>query len=160
MIARERIGQVVTSLGLLALGAFVLVDAGSIGGAQGYGGVGPRAFPYVVGAGLAASAVILLWHSLAGGWRNLPDDDASVHASPDWIAFAWISAGLVLQMLLSARAGFIVAGVVMFMLVARGFGSKQLLRDVIVAMILVTLAYLTFTRLLGLSLPAGVLFFL
>ena len=159
MIARERIGQVVTSLGLLALGAFVLVESGSIGGEQGYGGVGPRAFPYVVGVGLAASALTLLWHALAGGWRSMPDDGAAP-ADPDWRAFAMISAGLVLQMVLSGRAGFIVAGVVMFMLVARGFGSKQLLRDVIVAVILVTLAYLTFTRLLGLSLPAGVLPFL
>jgi len=160
LIARERLGQVVTSLGLLALGAFVLFETGSIGGEQGYGGVGPRAFPYVVGVGLTASALVLLWHSLARGWHNLPDGDASVHANPDWIAFAWISAGLVLQMLLSARAGFIVAGVVLFTFVARGFGSKRRVRDVIVAAILVTLAYLTFTRLLGLSLPAGVLPFL
>ena len=67
---------------------------------------------------------------------------------------------MVAQMILNARAGFIVAGVVMFTLAARGFGSTRLLRDVVVAAIVVTLAYLTFTRLLGLALPAGVLPFL
>lgn len=147
------------SLGLLGVGAFILVDSGSIAGAEVYGGVGPRAFPYVVGSGLVACAAALLWHALAGGWRNLPED-ASVHAQPDWPAFAIISAGIVAQMVLSARTGFVVAGVVLFTLVARGFGSRRLLRDLVVAVIVVVLAYLTFTRLLGLSLPAGILPFL
>jgi hypothetical protein len=44
--------------------------------------------------------------------------------------------------------------------VARGFGSTRILRDAVIGAVLVTLAYLTFTRLLSLSLPAGWLPFL
>ena len=57
-------------------------------------------------------------------------------------------------------AGFILAGVAMFALVARGFGSTRLVRDVAIGAVLVTLAYLVFTKLLSLSLPAGWLPFL
>jgi putative tricarboxylic transport membrane protein len=57
-------------------------------------------------------------------------------------------------------AGFIVAGIALFVLVARGFGSTRLVRDVVIAAVLVTAAYLVFTQLLALSLPAGWLPFL
>jgi putative tricarboxylic transport membrane protein len=89
----------------------------------------------------------------------MPDYDG-VHDAPDWRGFALISAGIVLQMVLIGWAGFILAGVVLFMLVARGFGSVRLVRDVVIAAVLVTAAYLVFTRLLSLSLPSGWLPFL
>ena len=63
-------------------------------------------------------------------------------------------------MALIGWAGFVLAGIVMFVLVARGFGSVRVLRDLVIGAVLVTLAYLTFTRLLSLSLPSGWLPFL
>jgi putative tricarboxylic transport membrane protein len=113
----------------------------------------------VVGAGLAVCGARLAWRALAGGWRAMPDDEG-VHASPDWPAFLLISAGIVVQMAVIGWAGFILAGVALFALVARGFGSTRTLRDVVIGAVLVTAAYLVFTRLLALSLPAGWLPFL
>ena len=159
MTARGHIGELLCSLGLLAIGLFVLVDSGNIPQGQSGSGVGPRAFPYLVGCGLVVCGVLLVWRALAGGWRNMPDDQAA-HVTPDWRAFATISAGIVLQMVLIGWAGFILAGIVLFVLVARGFGSTRLVRDLVIGVVLVTLAYLTFTRLLSLSLPAGWLPFL
>lgn len=159
MSVRGHAGELACSLGLLLIGAFVLLDTGNIPEGQSFSGVGPRFFPYLVGAGLAACGALLAWRALSGGWRAMPDDDG-VHAGPDWLAFGLISAGVILQMVLIGWAGFILAGVVLFVLVARGFGSARLVRDAVVAVVLVTAAYLVFTRLLSLSLPAGWLPFL
>ncbi len=159
MNVRGHVGELACSLGLLLIGAFVLLDAGNIPQSQSFSGVGPRFFPYLVGTGLAVCGALLAWRALAGGWRAMPDDDG-VHARADWRAFALISAGIVLQMVLIGWAGFILASVVLFVLVARGFGSVRLVRDAVVAVVLVTAAYLVFTRLLSLSLPAGWLPFL
>ena len=63
-------------------------------------------------------------------------------------------------MALVGWAGFILAGVVLFTLVARGFASTRLVRDIVIGAVLVTIAYLVFTRLLSLTLPAGWLPFL
>ena len=159
MSVRGHVGELACSIGLVVIGLFVLVDTGNIPDAQSFSGVGPRFFPYLVGAGLTVTGAMLAWRALAGGWRAMPDDDG-VHATPDWRAFALISAGIVLQMALIGWAGFILAGVVLFTLVARGFGSTRLVRDIVIGAVLVTAAYLVFTRLLSLTLPAGWLPFL
>jgi len=157
--ARGHLGELALSLGLLAIGVFVLVDTGTIPEGQSYAGVGPRFFPYLVGAGLAVCGALLAFRALVGGWRAMPPDEG-VHDAPDWRAFALISAGILIQMAVIGWAGFIVAGVILFVLVARGFGSVRLVRDIVIAAVLVTAAYLVFTQLLSLSLPAGWLPFL
>ncbi len=159
MSARTHLGEAAVSLGLLAIGAFVLIDTGTIPEAQTYSGVGPRFFPYLVGVGLAACGVLLAWRALAGGWLAMPPDEG-VHDRPDWRAFALVSAGVVVQMLAIGQAGFIIAGTLLFALVARGFGSRRLVRDGVIGAALVSVAYFVFTRLLALSLPAGWLSFL
>jgi putative tricarboxylic transport membrane protein len=159
MRGRGHVGQIACSLGLLAIGLFVLVDTGNIPQGQSFSGVGPRFFPYVVGAGLTVCGALLAWRALAGGWRAMSYAD-SAHGTPDWRAFALISAGIVLQMALAGWAGFVLATVAMFTLVARGFGSTRLVRDLVIGAVLVTAAYLVFTRLLSLTLPAGLLPFL
>jgi putative tricarboxylic transport membrane protein len=146
-------GELLLSLGLLALGAFVLYETQSIAEAQGYAQIGPRLFPSVIGAGLAICGAMLAWHAVAGGWRNMPPDQLD-HASPDWTAFATISAGIVLHMAVIGYVGFILAGVLLFVLVARGFGSRRVLRDALVALVLSAVVYVIFTRVLGLRLPA------
>lgn len=44
----------------------------------------------------------------------------------------------------------------LFLAVAMGFGSRHYVRDVIVALLLSTAAYFTFTKLLNLQLPSGI----
>jgi len=147
----------VLALGLAALGAFILLETQTIAKTSSYSGVGPRLFPYLIGFGLAACGVVLAWQALTGGWRNLPIDDD--HATPDWIAFATISAGIVLQMAIIAIAAFVIASAILFVLIARGYGSRRLLRDTLIALVLSTVVYLLFTKALGLSLPAGLIVF-
>ena len=147
-------GELLISLGLLLLGSFVVFETQGIAEAQGYAQVGPRLFPYLIGAGLTLCGGWLAWQALSGGWRAMPDE-AETHAAPDRMGFLLISAGVVLHMVLIGWAGFILASTLLFVLVARGFGSVKPVRDVAIAALLSTIVYFLFTRGLGLSLPAG-----
>jgi putative tricarboxylic transport membrane protein len=146
-------GELLLSLGLIALGSFILFETHTIAETQSYSGVGPRLFPYLIGFGLTACGAVLAWQAVAGGWRHLPIDDN--HAMPDWLAFGIISAGIVLQMVVIGWAGFILASALLFVLIARGFGSRRLARDALLALVLATVVFLVFTKALGLNLPAG-----
>jgi putative tricarboxylic transport membrane protein len=151
---RVHAGELLISLGLLALGSFIVYETQGIAETQGYAQVGPRLFPYIVGAGLALCGAVLGWQSIFGGWRNVPLDQPG-HDAPDWTAFGIVSAGIVLHMIVIGYAGFVLAGALLFALVARGFGSRRPERDAVIALVLATVVYLIFTRALGLKLPAA-----
>jgi len=147
-------GELLLSLGLIALGSFVIFETGSIAEIQGYAKIGPRLFPYVVGAGLTLCGALLAWHALSGGWRHVPLDQEG-HDAPDWPAFAIISAGIILHMVVIGWAGFIIASTLLFVLIARGFGSRRPVRDAVIAILLSIIVFFVFTLALGLSLPKG-----
>ncbi|GIZ52171.1 tripartite tricarboxylate transporter TctB family protein [Noviherbaspirillum aridicola] len=152
---RLHIGELLVSLGLAALGIFIVAGAGEIGGTGGYEQLGPRAFPYLVGTGLLIIGAVLAWQAVAGGWRSVPLDEA--HEAPDWLAFLILGAAILLHMAAIAWAGFVLASTFLFALIARAFGSRRVLRDILCGQVLSLLAYLLFTRGLGLNLPAGLL---
>jgi putative tricarboxylic transport membrane protein len=147
-------GELLISLGLIVLGSFVVYETGTIAETQGYAQVGPRLFPYVIGGGLTVCGAVLAWQSLFGGWRNVPLDQEG-HDAPDWIAFVIISAGVILHMVVIGWAGFIIASIVLFVMVARGFGSRRIVRDALIALVLATVVFFVFTLALGLNLPKG-----
>ena len=110
------------------MGTFVVVDTQSIANTAGAGGVGPRLFPYLIGVGLTLCGAVLGWQAIS---RRLAAHGADVpeHARPDWTAFALISVGIVLHMVVIGWAGFVIAGTLLFVLTARGFGSRKPVRD-------------------------------
>ena len=123
---------------------------------QSYAQVGPRLFPNIVGAGLMLIGTVLGWHAASGGWRNVPLDQEH-HGSPNWRATLLISAGVLLHMALIGWAGFILAGILLYIFIARAFGSSRLLADLGVAITLASVVFYLFTKVLGLSLPEGLL---
>lgn len=149
-----RPGELLISLALFALGSLVVYDTQSIAETQDYAQVGPRLFPYIIGVGFTLCGAVLGWHALSGGWRNVPLDQEG-HDAPDWVAFFVIGAGVILHMVLIGWAGFIIASTVLFVVVARGFGSRKPWRDLGIAAALSTVTFFLFTGVLGLSLPAG-----
>jgi putative tricarboxylic transport membrane protein len=158
MTTRSRLnrGELFVSLALTALGIFVIMGTQSIPAGAGYSQIGPRAFPYLIGSGLLIIGGILTWQAVSGGWRNVPMDQEE-HASPDWAAFALISAAVILHMVSIGWAGFILASTFLFILIARGFGSRRVVRDIVVGAVLSTAAFFIFTLGLGLKLPNGLL---
>jgi putative tricarboxylic transport membrane protein len=156
MAARSPIhpGEAIISFALIALGAYVVYETQSIAETQGFAQVGPRLFPYLIGTGLTLCGAVLGWHAVSGGWRNVPLDQEG-HDAPDWMAFVIISAGVILHMVLIGWAGFIIASTLLFVFIARGFGSRRLARDLGIAVALSVVVFFLFTQGLGLNLPAG-----
>jgi putative tricarboxylic transport membrane protein len=60
-------------------------------------------------------------------------------------------------MALMKSAGFVVAAGVLFLCVARGFGSVRPVRDLLIGLLLGLAVFLFFVRFLNVSLPAGLL---
>lgn len=155
MTARQprQVGEFLISLGLIALGSFVVYDTQNIPDAAGVSGVGPRLFPYLIGVGLTLCGGVLGWQAITGGWRHMVP--VPEHDRPDWYAFGVISAGIVLHMIVIGWAGFVIAGTLLFVLIARGFGSRRPAFDAGIAVVLNIVVYLIFTHGLGLKLPAS-----
>lgn len=154
MTARvEHAGELLVSLALIALGSFIVYETQAIAETRSYAQIGPRLFPYLIGVGLTLCGAVLGWQAVFCGWRHLPID--ANHATPDWMAFGVISAGIVLHMLVIGGAGFILASALLLVLVAKGFGSRQPARDTLIALVLAASVFFIFTRGLGLKLPSG-----
>lgn len=137
-------------LGLIAIAAVIATDAMNMRVPPVHAKVGPRVFPYLVSCGLAVSGAAIAWQAWTRNFLVEAQDT-------DWGAVAIIAAGLVLQINLMKPLGFIPTSAILFMMVSFAFGSRRFLRDGLVAVVLVTVTYLAFTRLLGLQLPPGIL---
>jgi putative tricarboxylic transport membrane protein len=143
------VAGVLVGLGLLIVAAVIGWDAMNMRVPPVHAKVGPRVFPYLVSSGLAIAGLLTALSAKRGGFPDAEGDT-------DWRAFLVISAGLVLQLNMLKPLGFIPAGIVLFMSVAIGFGSRAYMRDLFVAIVVVALTYIGFTRLLGLQLPPGI----
>jgi putative tricarboxylic transport membrane protein len=152
MLNGDRLGERLVALGVGALGVVVLLESTTIAGSAGFSGVGPRAFPYVIGAALLALAALLARESFAGGFR-------SVEEAPDgpgiWPHFFAIGAGVLVHMAIIGTAGFVVASSVLFAACAYGFGSRRPVRDLAIGFVLALVTYLIFARGLSIPLPGG-----
>lgn len=157
MPSKRAHAELIISLGVLLLGCVVSVVAFRLPEAGGYSRIGPNVIPKVVAGSLILMGIWLLAELFTGGWRSpVPDDPAErgEHAF-DRRAFAWISAGLAAQMALIHQAGFVVAGTVLFVLVARGFGSTRVLRDLLTGLAMTLLVFVFFVKFLNVGLPPG-----
>jgi putative tricarboxylic transport membrane protein len=152
----RRRGPLALAAGIAGLGLFFFAGAFAIPGEAAYAGVGPRAFPLVVGGALIALG-ILFAGALGRGLETRAEagEDADASLPADWAASCWVLAGLVLAVLLVERAGFPLTAALVFILTARGFGSRRLLRDAVAGLLLGLVAFLVFARGLGVSLPGG-----
>lgn len=149
---RLAIPELMIGLGLLACAAVVLWQTLAIPVSPMYSKVGPRVFPYMTMAGLAALALLLIVAAARGGWQ--PEEEKETPT--DWRAMGFVAAGLVANVLLIQPLGFTAASVVMFVLVCFGFGSRHPLRDALIALVLALTAYFGFARALGVNIGAGI----
>ena len=143
--------EIALSLGVVALGVGVAAVTATLPSEGGYAGIGPNFIPAVVAGGIILLGVWLAIEAFSGGWRDAPQHKESFARAP----FLWVTGGLFAHMALIAWAGFIVAGSVLFVFVARGFGSRRILRDVGIGLVFTLGIYLFFVKLLNVGLPAG-----
>ena len=142
--------------GVLAIGALILGGSFYLPTGGGYAQVGPGVVPRVVGVGLMLLGVIVLREAFGGGFSGV-DEEAEAKLPMDWVAFAWVSAGIIGYGLLVEPAGFVIASTLLFVLVARGFNSRRWLLNAVTGLVLAIIVFAIFNYGLGLTLPAGVI---
>jgi putative tricarboxylic transport membrane protein len=142
--------------GVVALGVFSLVRAGSINEPVTAGSMGPRVLPYVVGAalvlsGLAVAAAVLRGHrGEAEQGEDVADDDHT-----DWVTVGLLVGMLLIHIFLIVPVGWPFAAAVLFGGSAIVLGAKPWWRAVVIGLLLAFVLQAAFAGGLGVSLPAG-----
>jgi putative tricarboxylic transport membrane protein len=142
---------------LVVLGALVLVDAVRIPTdfAQ-RGPVGPKAVPVVVGVLLLVIAVLLARDVLRGGRGEAEGgEDVDLSAPSDWRTVLLLSAAFLANAALIGVAGFPISGAVLFWGAAYALGSRNFVRDPLIAAAMSIVTFVLFNNLLGVPLPGG-----
>jgi len=65
----------------------------------------------------------LIYEAVSGGWRQMEEPNGA--ASGDWLALAWVAAGIVANAALLTRIGFILSCTVCFMLAVRACAAAK-----------------------------------
>ena len=148
-----RLSEAILGGGVLALGLFVAIETARLEVAPSNAAIGPTMFPFIVGGGLIVIGALLLREALFG---HVAHERKGVEL--DWIPVVLVSAGLLLQMFLVETLGWILSTTLLFLAVARAFGSRRILLDLAIGLGLAVLTYGVFNYGLDLSLPQGSLF--
>jgi len=141
------------SAGFLAFGAMAMVFTFRIPTTPLYAQVGPKAVPFAISLGVLILGAAMLWQAARGRWGGHGPD----HGEVDYPSVVWLVLGLGLNLFLIKPLGFVIASTLMFVCIARAFGSRRPLRDLVVAVLVAGSAFYGFDRLLGINIGAGVL---
>lgn len=146
---------------LAVLGVLVLVDAINIPTdfAQ-RGPVGPKTVPIVVGVALLLVAALLARDVLRGGRGEAEGGedsgiDTDLTAPSDWRTVLLLSAAFLANAALIGVVGFPISGAVLFWGAAYALGSRNYVRDPLIAAAMSIVTFVLFNNLLGVPLPGG-----
>ena len=146
-----RVGEAALGGGVLILGIFIAFET-----TRGLGPtsavVGPALFPYLISVGLILVGLALLREALIGHIAHERGLEL------DGVAVVLVSVGLIIQILLLETLGWIPASTILFMVVARAFGSRKLVLDAVLGLALTSLSFGLFNYGLDLNLPVGSVF--
>lgn len=145
------------SLLLLLLGVLVLTDTLTMDGDfTQRGPVGPQTVPVVVGVLLLVVAVLLAVDVLRGGRGEAEGgEDIDLAAPGDWRTVLLLAAVLLGNAVLIEPLGFPLSGALLFWGSAYALGSRDTVRDPLIAAALSVVTFLVFNNLLGVPLPGG-----
>lgn len=154
---RTLLWETLVSAAIIAVGAAMAWGAAGIPSEAGYGGVGANFLPWVVAVALMVCGAVLLWHARSGGYREM--EEVPGDEQPDWLAFVWVTAALLLNAALIAHIGFILGCALAYVLAVQGlrraFGKPHntWVVDAISGVAISAPVYWLFTKLLAINLP-------
>ncbi|SDT31013.1 putative tricarboxylic transport membrane protein [Friedmanniella luteola] len=155
---RPRRGELVLSVLLVALGAYLVLDARGIAVPGSSNTVGPRFFPYLVGGATALVGALLAIRILRGDRGPEEDgEDIDPDAPTSWRAVAIIAVAFLAHALLINVVGWPLAVTSMFGVVAWALGARGVVRPLIAGGITSVIIWLLFVKALGVVLPGGIL---
>ena len=144
--------QVAIGLGLGAIAVLIWVDAlrFAIGPVVGVGPSAAMRLVAVLTGGLGIAHLVAALRQ----YRTAPHAIVPVEGNRG--ALLWVVAAFMGLMLgVHYGAGFILPSTWLFIGTARAFGERRWARSIAIGLVLTTLAYFFFSRVLALSLPAG-----
>ena len=143
-----RIGEALLGGGLSALGALIAIET-MLTPSAGRSVVGPALFPYLISSGLVLIGLSLLREAFAGHIAH------ETGLELDLRAVALVAAGLAAQFLLIEFLGWIPSAALLFVAVARAFGSRRYLPNAALGLLLAGGTFAVFNYGLDLNLPIG-----
>ncbi len=150
-------GQYLLAAALAIVGVYTIVDARGL--TVGFGDpVGPRVFPYVIGAAMVVLAVLLALATARGDVAEGEEgEDIDLTSPPDWTTVGKLVGILVLNLLLVNVLGWAITGAFLFAGCAWALGSRTLVRDLIVGVVLSVASWYFFYVGLDVPLSPGIL---
>lgn len=143
---------------LLLLGGWAVIDALQLEALDTRGPVGPRTVPIAVGVLLIGTAVLLAVDVLRGGrGEQEAGEDVDLAHGSDWKTLGLLVVAFVANILLIERLGWPVSGAVLFFGTTFALGSRHLIRNAIVSIVLSVSTWYLFNLGLGIALPVGIL---
>ena len=148
--------QYLLAAALLVVGVYTIIDARGLN--VGFGDpVGPRVFPYLIGAGMIVLAVLLAVATARGDVAEAEaGEDIDLTTPPDWLTVGKLVGIFVLNLLLVNVLGWAITGAFLFAGSAWALGSRTPLRDVLVGAVLAVGGWYFFYA-LGVPLTPGIL---
>jgi putative tricarboxylic transport membrane protein len=133
----------------------ILLGVFAIPGRGGYTTSGPRFVPLLVAIGLIALSTLYVVRTFVRPDVALAERSAEEDAVTHWATPGLIMAALLAYAFLLEPIGYPLATTAVFIAIARLLGSRAIVRDVLVGLVLGFGLYTAFTQYLGVSLPAG-----
>jgi putative tricarboxylic transport membrane protein len=112
-------------------------------------------------AGLVGLGCLLTLQGFAGGWPHEEGEGPIDRMGLGWLMFGLFCNVVLIDgvtfgaITLMPACGFIIASTVLFTCTARAFGSTRLLRDCCIGLLIATIAYVLFDRVLGYKIGSG-----
>ncbi len=153
-------GEGLVSLALLGIGIVVLLDGLSQAASTSASGVGAGFVPKAVGVLLIGLSLALMVQVARGrvGQADEAEGDVDVRRTR-WVPLAVSVAAVLIFIVGVEPLGYVIVSSIVFWLTAWALGARHIVRTAVIAIALSLVVYLTFTRLLDISLPAGILGF-
>ncbi|MGV0740817.1 tripartite tricarboxylate transporter TctB family protein [Mycolicibacterium sp. XJ870] len=153
-------GEWTVTVALLGIGVVVLLDGLHQPVSTSASGVGAGFMPKVVGVLLIALSVALMVQ-IGRGNLGRPDEaegDVDVR-STRWVPLATCIAAAAVFIVGVESLGYVIVSSIAFWLTAWALGARHVVRTAGIGIALSLIIYLSFTQLLDISLPAGILGF-
>jgi putative tricarboxylic transport membrane protein len=148
------------AVAILGIGVVVLLDGLHQVASTSASGVGAGFVPKVVGVLLIALSLALMVQ-VARGSLGEPDEaegDVDVRHTR-WVPLAVCVAAALVFIVGVEPLGYVIVSSIVFWLTAWAVGARHVVHTAVIGVVLSVVVYLAFTRLLDISLPAGVLGF-
>lgn len=147
-----RITGIVLALVFLGIGIGLIVYGSRMKVSPLYYRSGPQLFPMLIGGLTAVVGLCALVEALKG--RLLPRERLEMQLP----AGVLMASGLLFQIFTIQLLGWVATATIVLVAGAQAFRRDRILLDILVGLIVATVTYFFFSRLLGLRLPVGTLF--